>query len=188
MNRASLAERIRKYDAWYQGGGGQAATASHRLVMQVAPSFKDHGVATILDVGCGRGKLLDELMAHGFMVTGTEICPSLLTGDLKKKDVLPYSVSNLKEVEDGSFDLVLFCDVLDHLRDEDEVSEALVQASRIAAKGLVVTIGELTPLRTLTTHDLDWWERKIRAGFVYNQSWERFDDYGGATRFLLWRE
>lgn len=134
-----MIEHAKDCDAYYVQGGGYSATPHHRIVMQSMPNFREHGVTKILDVGCGRGLLVTELTACGFEVTGTEICPSLLEGDLKKLPVFPYSVGQLGTFVDGSFDIVMGVSLLSSLRGDDEIQNFLGHASRIASKGLLIT-------------------------------------------------
>ncbi len=83
------------------------------------------GVKKVLDIGCGAGNLgrtLKDVLKVDF-VAGVEGEPSIakiaeknldkvICGDIEKID-LPF--------EDNSFDLILFCDVLEHLVDPFEV-------------------------------------------------------------------
>jgi len=184
--RELLADRIRSYEAWYKAGFGAKATTGHRLVLQLIPDLKAAGVVRMLDIGCGRGRLFDELAAVGFDVTGTEICPCLFLTDLKKKDVLPYPVDSLSEIEDASYDAVVLCNVLDHLRDEEEVDLALVEAARIARTVVIAVLGAFDPLVVLTEFDPDWWEAKVKEK-VPSKKVERMDEVGNETRLVAWR-
>jgi len=159
--RQSLGERVRVCENWYKQGGGKAATHSHRSICQIATTFKKRGIRKILDIGCGRGKLFEALGWQNFRMAGTEIVPHLITTDLRLMPVYPYSIENLKQIEDNEYDLCIFCDVLDCLRDIEEVNKALSEASRIATQGVLITLGRATDLRVLHW-ERETWERVIK--------------------------
>lgn len=185
MPRLSITEQAKVFDAWYRRDGGHAATVHHRLVCQSTPEFVEHGVRSILDVGCGRGKLIHALLGEGYEVTGTEICPTLLEKDLKRMPVFPYSVTALSEFLDESFDLVLLVDLLDCLRDQEEVVECLVHADRLAKKGILATFGGPSPMRT-TNQPNDFWRRTFKdvIGLPVD---EKLDKSSRVVRLLSWR-
>jgi O-antigen biosynthesis protein len=79
---------------------------------------------TILDVGCGRGQFSSVLAQRGCRVTGIEtdtsaadqasmVCQNVLVGDVES----PETQSKISML----FDIVLFGDVLEHLRNPDQV-------------------------------------------------------------------
>jgi 2-polyprenyl-3-methyl-5-hydroxy-6-metoxy-1,4-benzoquinol methylase len=77
---------------------------------------------TLLDVGCGRGKLGEEIRALGYHVTGIESHPAahavaaarlnrVLAADLGDEDELSRTIG------DERFNFILFADVLEHVPD-----------------------------------------------------------------------
>jgi len=124
---------------------GYAATVHHQMVMCSIPQFRKAGISSILDVGCGRGVLLGHLLASKFEVSGTEICQSLLEGELKNRGlpVFPYSIDQLRVFDDSGFDLVLGVDLIGSLRDEIEVARFFSHARRISKKGLMITVSDI---------------------------------------------
>ncbi|MBD3278737.1 MAG: methyltransferase domain-containing protein [Candidatus Aegiribacteria sp.] len=70
----------------------------------------------LLEVGCAHGFLLDYLESRGWEVTGVEVSP-LSSGYARSKLDLEVITGNVEEaeLEEGSFDVVLLLDVLEHL-------------------------------------------------------------------------
>lgn len=88
--------------------------------------------ASLLEVGCATGWFLDEARRDGFTVQGVE--PSDYAAAWGKKELgLPIRPGTLKEAgfADGSFDGVIYWDVLEHLT--DPLGE-LQEAARVLAK------------------------------------------------------
>lgn len=88
---------------------------SHALIAESVGHDK-----RVLDVGCAAGDFAEVLAGRGCMVTGIEIdpeaarqaeryCERVLVGDVEHLDVE-------SELDEGSFDVVIFGDVLEHLK------------------------------------------------------------------------
>lgn len=178
---------VRQYDELYVGGYGTGATTAHRMVMQAARLWKGRGVRSILDVGCGRGLLLEELGVWGFDVRGTEIVPILFERDLRRRPVVPCPIHKLTEqFDDERFDLVLFIDVLDHLRNEEEVLIALGAAEKLAIVGLIVTVNSPSRMCQIN-QERSWWKAMLAKEFT-GELWESMKDSDAGTEFFgLWR-
>lgn len=81
--------------------GALSATMKH---LKPAPQ-------TLLDVGCGRGEMLDYALRHHFLAgKGTECAMQLVDGRRVEYALLPRL-----PFDDASFDIVLCLDVLEHL-------------------------------------------------------------------------
>lgn len=90
--------------------------SSHTLIVELVGRDKH-----VLDVGASTGYLAEVLVEHGCRVTGIEIdpdaarqaeksCERVIVGDVEEL--------NLQEIlEEGSFDVIIFGDVLEHLKD-----------------------------------------------------------------------
>jgi len=89
---------------------------SHTLMVELV----GHG-KRVLDVGCGTGDLAEALAERGCRVTGVEIdpeaarqaekyCERVIVGDVEDLDLSEY-------LDDEPFDVILFGDVLEHLKD-----------------------------------------------------------------------
>ncbi len=93
---------------------------------------------TILDAGCGPGRNLAEFGRIGCAI-GVDTSPQALDICAERGlAVLPARIEALP-FEDGSFDLVLACDVIEHI--DDDIG-ALRELSRVTAAGgqLLITV------------------------------------------------
>ena len=88
---------------------------SHSLMVELVGHNKE-----VLDVGCSSGFLAEVLVAHGCVVSGVEydegaadaarpVLSKLVVGDLEQLDLVA-------EFGEASFDVLVFGDVLEHLR------------------------------------------------------------------------
>jgi SAM-dependent methyltransferase len=116
---------------WYQGRRRVLERAIARLGL---PSD-----ARILDAGCGSGRNMVDLARHG-AVTGVEL--SAASAELARAraagEVIEGSVMDMP-FDDGSFDLAVSLDVIEHLADD---VAALAELRRVTAPGgvLLVTV------------------------------------------------
>ena len=89
---------------------------SHTLIVELV----EHG-KHVLDVGCATGNLAEVLAEHGCKITGVEVdpeaarqaekhCERVIVGDIEDLDLGG-------ELGDESFDVIVFGDVLEHLKD-----------------------------------------------------------------------
>ncbi len=121
---------------------------SHVQVLDLAESAASAGGGKrVLDVGCWTGEIGRILTERGCTVTGIEIDPeaaSLAEKVLERVVVADLDATPLTEiVEPGSFDVVIFADVLEHLVDP---RAALEQARDLLAPGgrVVISIPNVT--------------------------------------------
>jgi len=182
--RKSQQEHTRSFERAYLGGWRPEPTTHHRLIYRAKPDFKKRGIEKILDVGCGRGLVVVEMMRDGFDVTGTEIVPCLLSRELKRLPVLPYNVGGLGQFDDNEFDLVLMVDLLDYLRDEQDVDLALGHANRLARQGIIVTLGGDSPHQCIK-EEREWWRGKLGNSIEFPMETATCD--GGVCRYTFWR-
>ncbi len=92
-------------------------------------------VESILDVGCGNGYITNALPGNIFVV-GTDISSEAL--QYVRRPRIIHSVTHLP-FSDGSFDLVLAIDVIEHLAEEG-YSRVLKELERVARKYLVIGV------------------------------------------------
>lgn len=119
----------------------------------------DKKAKTILDIGCGPGEMLVDLMKRGRDVTGIDISKGML--DVAKKNIssaLPersctLSVGNIEKLEsrDKFFDAVVCAGVLEYLSDDDK---ALSELNRVLKNDgyLIVSVrNKFCPMRIFDT-------------------------------------
>lgn len=122
-----------KYDIEVDLG---AENTSHRQMVEMIGANK-----RVLDVGCSTGYLAKTLVAFGNRVTGIEYDPAAAT--VARAHAEQVHVADLDQAELASivagevFDVVVFGDVLEHLRDP---LPTLRQARRVLAPGGYVVI------------------------------------------------
>lgn len=82
----------------------------------------DVGSATLLEIGCGNGDFLCRAAARGLKVTGVDYSPhACATARSKLEDfqgeVIQGEISVLAARQKECFDYIVFCDLLEHVRD-----------------------------------------------------------------------
>jgi len=127
------------------------------------------GVRTILDVGCGEGRGFGRLRTMGVQVVGVDFDESVIQEARKNLDE-----AVTLDVESGRwpaeflsrFDVVAFCDCLEHLRDPWSVLRSV--RSLLAPRGLVVaSIPNVRQIRVLLRLAfLGRWDYLVAAGTV----------------------
>ena len=75
--------------------------------------------ARVLDVGCGNGAFLEAMQARGYAVEGIDISTSIVT-ELNARGIPARHGDFLVEPYEGTFDLITFWDVLEHLRNPSD--------------------------------------------------------------------
>jgi ubiquinone/menaquinone biosynthesis C-methylase UbiE len=95
--------------------------------------------ATVLEVGCGEGRLAQHLVTRGprpmrFVACDVELTAARqdLDGLIELRQASIYALP----FEDASFDLVVCCEVLEHLTDP---ARGLAEVTRVARRGVIVS-------------------------------------------------
>jgi SAM-dependent methyltransferase len=91
-------------------------------------------MGSLLDIGCGRGEILDFAASKGFEVKGIEIVDELIDN---KRVVKGYSTA--LPFADNEFDYVTCLDVIEHILPEDTF-KTLHEIDRVAKKGILLSI------------------------------------------------
>lgn len=102
-----------------------------RALQEVIPP----GVSSIIDIGCGNGIITAEL-SRSYKVLGVDRSEAALA--LLPTDKIAASCDSIP-VEDGSFDLVLSTELLEHL-EEEVFRKTLEEFRRISRRYILVTI------------------------------------------------
>ncbi len=104
---------------------------------------------SLLEVGCGEGEVTNRLsdLAPGARVVALDIDLPILRVSARKVEVplLAASAEDLPFADD-SFDLVVLCEVLEHLEDP---ARAVREAARVSRRHLVLTVPREPLWRTL---------------------------------------
>jgi 2-polyprenyl-3-methyl-5-hydroxy-6-metoxy-1,4-benzoquinol methylase len=97
------------------------------------------GYRTFLDVGAGRGEILDFVQDTGSFqqIYGTEVVSELIQSDGR----LRYAEAHALDMPDRSVDVVTCFDVLEHLL-PDDVNPAVDQLFRIARAVVIISAAE----------------------------------------------
>ncbi len=138
------------------------------------------GGVPMLEIGCGRGTLLRELLARGVDIRAVDVCPKavencehLTPGRCTLADVRALAAP------DSSVGCVLAVHSLEHL-EEAQIPAALARIHRVtrgSAVIIVATSGQ-GPARPRTIRDRAWWEARLfEAGFRKHPACQRFAFY-----------
>ena len=130
-----------------------------------------NGISSILDVGCGSGHLVRELLELGYDARGVDVASI-------KRPKLPearFQVGNILSLPypNGYCDAVVCMDTLEHLRPQD-LQKGLAELKRVARSRIVLSLGacpsrtpppEGWPALHLSYHGFDEWKAILtRAG------------------------
>ncbi len=97
------------------------------------------GAASVLEVGCGEGKLADHLVKSG--PRPDEFLAVDISLDRVREDLDPLIVFRNESIyelpfEDGRFELVVCCEVLEHL---EHPAQGLSELARVAARAVLIS-------------------------------------------------
>jgi tetratricopeptide (TPR) repeat protein len=168
-------EQVWKHDDYRRFSPGAVAIEKVKLVDEL----RKHGIRTILDAGCGSGKLMWRLMneyagefdVHGFDITDTCLDPCFA----RMKDTV-LTIGCLWNPKDFTkvYDAVICCDVMEHIP-TDRVPAVLANLRKSTRKFAFFSISVIPdafgpmligePLH-LTIQKPNWWFAKLAlAGF-----------------------
>lgn len=120
---------------------------------------------SLLDVGCGRGGLVQAMRLHGHTAHGCDVAPCEPWIDRAELPLLPYV--------DGAFDLVGCFDVLEHVP-ESHVEASIHELRRVCGRQMFVSVAECSDVRNipglgrvelhLTRRPVAWWLSALGVG------------------------
>jgi len=139
---------------------------------------------TLLDVGCGKGDLVEWAKIKGIDSTGLDFASGYgVQADLLN---IPFF--------DNTFDVVTAFDVLEHLRPED-LDKGLKELYRVAKYYWILSIGYgrsriktpdgMMQLHMITTKDKKWWFDKLNAYGDVSYRGNRLD--GDESQYIVCR-
>lgn len=158
----------RALSAVYPGLESGEFCASDELVVRLIGGHTPPAAPAILDVGCGRGRLLARLRrAHpDASLTGTSIFPFSLAEreHLDRHDIRPiYCAAHRIDVPDSSQDVVVSTEVIEHLRDPAALVREIFRVLRpggvfcVTAPGKIAAMYNRNPLSYLAVATSALW-------------------------------
>lgn len=178
---------------WSAEAGGRAAGYDDRWAEMEAAGENVHGEAdlvealaapggrrTVLDAGCGTGRVAVELARRGFDVVGVDVDGSMLDQARAKDPAVPWVEADLATLDLGRpFDLVVSAgNVMIFLEPGTEAAVVARLAAHLAPDGLLVAGFQLDPGRL----DLATYDRHAgAAGLDLRHRWSTWqrDPYSG---------
>ena len=175
---------------WLSEAGGRSRTYDQRWEQLAAEGRNVHGEAdfvetlgptSVLDAGCGTGRVAVELARRGVEVVGVDVDPSMLDVARSKEPAVPWVLADLADVRLGrTFDVVVLAgNVMIFLAPGTEAGVVANMARHLAPGGALVAGFSLEPGRLdLATYDA----HAEAAGLVLAgrwATWERQPFTGG---------
>ena len=168
---------------WLSEAGGRSATYDHRWEELAAAGHDVHGEAdfvqslgarSVLDAGCGTGRVAIELARRGLDVTGVDVDRSMLDVARSKDAALPWVHADLVDVDLGrTFDAVVLAgNVMIFLAPGTEPRVVANLAGHLTPGGVLVAGFQLEPGR-LALADYDACAEA--AGLVLAERWATWD-------------
>ncbi|HEU4965943.1 MAG TPA: class I SAM-dependent methyltransferase [Candidatus Saccharimonadales bacterium] len=102
------------------------------------------GSASILDVGCGSGEMIERLAGQGFSATGIDINAETIAKHTTNPSPVRYILGSATDLPfaENTFDAVIFGFVLVNLIPEHKRQKAISEAYRVLRPGGVIWINE----------------------------------------------
>ncbi|HEX2048934.1 MAG TPA: class I SAM-dependent methyltransferase [Acidimicrobiales bacterium] len=168
---------------WLSEAGGRSAGYDRRWEELAAAGRNVHGEAdfvealgprSVLDAGCGTGRVAIELARRGIDVVGVDVDPSMLDVARSKQPNLPWVLADLSQVDlDRTFDVVVLAgNVMIFLAPGTEADVVTNLARHLEPGGALVAGFSLEPGR-LSLADYDAFAQA--AGLVLAERWATWD-------------
>jgi SAM-dependent methyltransferase len=107
---------------------------------------------SVLDLGCGTGRLLSQLASHGITGIGVDLQPDLVAWAQERHPTLQLEVADLRTVRlDTTFDVIVSVgNTLAYLHTEPELAAAFTTVAAHAHPGTILALSTLTGTGTST--------------------------------------
>ncbi len=110
------------------------------FLRDVTALYNQISPVSVLEVGCGEGKLIRHLVNNARQAPDRVIASDLSLNKIESvlDSRITFQEASIYELpfEDNEFDLVVCCEVLEHL---EEPSRGLSEVARVAGKGVLVS-------------------------------------------------
>lgn len=147
-------------DFW-RDGGYQYVTLRDKAYFAEIDSYLDDFIddatgLTVLDLGCGKGRVIPKL-DHAKQVIGVDVSDEAirLANETRRQPNFSFRTMDAHDLsfDDASFDLVLFVDAIEHVRDAEKV---LREAGRVTKPGgrLFATVSNRDSLNQIMTRKM----------------------------------
>ena len=168
---------------WLAEARGRSDTYDRRWEEMAASGHNVHGEAdlveslgprSVLDAGCGTGRVAIELARRGLDVVGVDLDASMLDKARRKEPDLPWILGDVIDVDLGrTFDVVLLAgNVMIFLVPGTEAAVVANLARHLEPGGALVAGFSLEPGRL----ELDTYDGHARAaGLVLDERWATWD-------------
>lgn len=167
MNSKEQAAEIAKYTACYKDPNYRMGPRrKDQAKLQLGALAQATGaLGSYLDVGCGRGEMLDYAREIGFArVEGTEVVPELI-----KRQGVSYAEGWALPFPDRSFEVVSLFDVIEHVLPGDD-ERICRELARVASRAILITASNRPSVHEgvelhINRRPYDQWDRLFRAWF-----------------------
>lgn len=130
--------------------------------------------AKILDIGCGRGELLQLLAASGYEVFGCDMDAECVRLSSKYANVQQLTVEQIASDKfECKFDLVVMSHVLEHI----ENPSAMMNRLKGMSKHLLISVPNPYYLTNIVKSFLRIPARHVNAGHLYSWDWDHFKTF-----------
>ena len=146
------------------------------------------GISTILEVGCGEGELAQPILGATGAKTylGTDLSSRIVEEASSRNPDLQFEVQNAETLPypDASFDLVVACEVLEHVEHPEAV---LSELNRLSAKWILVSVPREPLWRVLNMARGAYW-RDLGNTPGHIQHWGKRSFIELVSRYLTVKE
>lgn len=138
-------------------GGYAFRVRKERLLELLDASSERVQGRRVLDVGCGPGLLVPDLLSRGFDFWGVDAAPNMIKECQANFGNLPaahFSVGDAVHLDfpEGSFDMVICAGVIDHIRDYRQAIAEMLRVLRVGGILLVAFPNVVSPVAWWRNH------------------------------------